>query len=107
LKAPKTRLEGFNHSSFETYKADPISNLILRESFLYQTRKKLLLNHAIVLCATRGPCNSAPNKILKILSVQFVAFRCGVYMPNLNIQASKLWEEIEVTTGWSEDRQPL
>jgi len=34
-----------------------------------------------------------PNKILKIISVNFIAFRCGVCAANLRSLASKLWEE--------------
>jgi len=46
----------------------------------------------------QGPCNSVPNKILRITSEHVVPFKCVVCVPNINCLDSKLREEIEVTS---------
>jgi len=43
------------------------------------------------------PSPTLPNKISTIPSVRFVAFKCGVCVPNLSSLALKLAMEIEVT----------
>jgi len=60
-----------------------------------------LLDHAIycTVCNPKYPVTQTPDKISKISSIYFLAFRCGVCVPNLSSLALKLWEEIEVMAG--------
>jgi len=86
-----------------SYKTDSISNIILRGVIFICNIQKIIY-HAIELWATlKTPVTHLPDKISKIPSVCFVAFRCGVYVPNLSSLASKLWEEIEVTDRQRDD----
>jgi len=49
------------------------------------------------VCDPEDPVTQPPDKISKIPSEYFVAFRCGVCVPNLSSTAAKLGEEIEMT----------
>jgi len=56
-----------------------------------------------IACDPEDPLTQSLIKISKISSAHFVAFKCGVCVPNISSIASKLCEEIEVTYRWTDD----
>jgi len=68
---------------------------------------KCLNTISILLCATPRIPSLCPQTKSQISLHNFFAFICGVCEANLSSLASKLWEELEVTSGQTDRWQPL
>jgi len=74
---------------------------------LYQTPKKTFLTMPITVCNPEGLITQPPSeKISKIPSENFVAFRNGVCMPNLSSLASNLCKEMLLADRWTTTSHP-